>query len=235
MEKRGYISLSSGSIVIIILSIILIALSLSFFMGLFKKTNKNLDELFAKEIEPSPPTVDEPITLSRSHIRTTSGSTEAIKVAVLNPTGEDWVYRDQIYGGFSGCGASDSICYVSDDCDGSADYDCQGIASRECKTDGVCFLSLIGDSCPMGDLGELDDCGPNDGIDLLVKCGGGLKISKISQPRIIKAGETQNFMLVLDIIGEAKNNYLCEINVFGNALDGTPIEGFKENLEIEVN
>lgn len=232
MRKRGTLFLSTNVIVVLIIAIIAIFLLIGFIGGSFGKSSKNIAEQLETENEPVIPTADDPITLSREHIKTNAGSTEVIKIAVLNPTDEDWVARDDLYTGFSGCGASDKICYVFDTCDGTNDPDCQGGVNRECKQDGVCLLDE--NSCPDGAEEEIEDCGPQDGIDVLVKCDNELKINKVSLPKLIMAGETQSFISILDIKKGVKGNYLCEIVVFGNNPDGSLIEGFQKDLTIEV-
>lgn len=243
MEKRGVLNLSINAIVVLTISIVVLVLILGFISGFFEKSSENVEELFGREREPVTPAEDEPITLSRGKIKTNPGSTEVIKISVLNPTNKDWLSRDDLYAGLSYCSASDRICYISDACDGTVDPDCMGSVDWPCQTeekDNVCLVNekygaIEGMVCPEGEEGGPDgDCGPQNGIDLLIKCSNELGISSVSLPSVIMAGEIQKFTSVLEVKKGVKGNYICEIRVFGNDEDGDSIEGFKKDLIIEV-
>jgi len=258
MAKKGALQLSVNAIVVLILAIVLLGLGLGFVKGMFGKVSTSFEEQISREPEPFPPTADSPITLSRENIKTNPGETEVIKIAVLNPTNSDWSERDYLYHGLIYpyiCGESDYVCYVNADCDGSSDPDCIGIVDKEtCVNDGKCLVNeyvcpeyedtLDGNSPGYGiDVSEefnpnLDiksDCGPHEGIDLLIRCDNELKINKISNPRTIAVGEAEEFSAILHIKKGIKGSYLCKILVFGNNAEGELIQGFAKDLIVEVD
>ncbi|MFH1642514.1 MAG: hypothetical protein ABIC04_06485 [Nanoarchaeota archaeon] len=212
MQKRGGIDLSVHSIVLIVIVLVVASLFIFFITKSLEKSTVALTEQIATEQDPPNPTKENPITLSRSKIQSSSGATEVIKVAVLNPTSDDWTSRDTLYGGFFGCNAVDRICYVSGFCDGTLDQDCQGNPERECTDDGICFIDE--DNCPEPDD---DDCHPgDDGVDLLLRCDNDLTINKISEPKIILSQETVTYTIIIEIKKGIKGTYLCEIKLFGD-------------------
>jgi len=175
-----------------------------------------------------------------------------IKVKVLNPTSKDWDWRDFLYQGSYTCGAADRVCYVGDGCTGDNDPDCDGIVDKSvCEEDEHC---LVNDKCP--DVSTLtdeeinlirdeiakefdikpdsSDCGPRPSVDLLMTCSNELRINKLSNPKVIKAGEVESFTMVLEIREEVKGNFLCTMSVFGFDADGDEIEGVGKDLSIEV-
>jgi len=262
MGKKGSISLSVNAIVVIILAIVLLGLGLGFVKGTFSKVSTNFEEQIAREAEPPTPTSDMPITLSRENIKTDEGNVEIIKISVLNPTGSDWAQRDFLYHGLTYpyvCGESDYVCYVNlaEGCDGSLDPDCIGIENKqECKKDGICLVNNY--ECPEyedvtdvsstwhdkfdvvvngefgPDEGHSQDCGPHDGIDILIRCDNKLMINKLTNPKVIKAGEVESFTTVLDINKRSKGSHLCKLIVFENDAKGNLIENFQKDLVIEV-
>ena len=252
MAKKGALELSVSGIVVLILAIAFLGLGLGFVKGMFGKVSVSFEEQISREPEPASPTADFPITLSRENIKTNPGETEVIKIAVLNPTGSDWIRRDFLYHKVIApyvCGASDRVCYVDTDngCDGSTDLDCAGVDNKNaCADDGICLVNEqtcpdVEDAIREGngisdefDLPHHDDCGPQDGIDLLISCDNELKINKVSEPKTIPAGEVQNFMSILDIKKGVKGSYLCKIIVFGNNAEGELIQGFTKDLIIEA-
>ncbi len=185
---------------------------------------KKIGAILSRELEPTTPTESNPLTLSRESIKTEAGSTEAIKVKVLNPTGEDWTARYDLYSGFQGCGASDRICYKVD-CED--DPDCPA----ECGEDGHCLWS---DGCESGDPREMQDCGPQDGVDILVRCDNELKITEVSNPKMILSNEIQEFTTIFRIGKDVEGRYLCNVKLFGNKVDGSHIAGMTRDITVEV-
>ena len=251
MHKKGAINLSVNVIVVTILAIVLLGLGLGFVKGMFGKTAMKFEEQISREPEPPNPTATNPISLSRENIKTNPEATEVVKISVLNPTSSDWVGRDFLYHGLTYpyvCGESDHVCYVNlPDCDGSTDPDCIDANKDACTDDGFCLVNeqtcpdiedaiIRGEASPTEefDLPDKDDCGPHDGVDLLVRCDNELEINKLSNPKIISAGDVQTFSIVLNIKRGIKGRYLCQITVFGNNAEGDLIQGFTEDLTIEV-
>jgi len=242
MEKRGSLTLSVNAIVILIMAIAFLGLGIGFIKGTFSTTTRKLIEQVDAEQEPPAPTSSSPISLSREMIKTEPSASEVIKIAVMNPTGELWASRRDLYGGFSGCGASDRICYISDSCD-QEDPDCNGATNWDCvDNDGICLLnekpgSIVDPNggnakvCPQGASEEDVDCGPQkNGIDLLISCENGLQISRVSDPKKIPAGEVSTFMSIINIKNGVKGTFLCQIKLYG---DG--VENIEKDLTIEVN
>jgi hypothetical protein len=230
-HKQGALELSVNVIVILILAIVMLGLGLGFVKGMFGKVSVSFEEQISREPEPPTPTTDTIISLSRENIKANSGETEIIKVKVLNPTDSDWDRRPDLYGGFSGCGASDRICYIDNDngCDGESDPDCAGDTSRSCETDTICLINKdsgpnadpedgVERICPPGWGLEADDCRTQlfPGIDLLVKCDNGLQINKVSDTKIILSGEIETFTTIIQIKKGVKGSFLCNMGLFGD-------------------
>ena len=195
--------------------------------------HRRMAELVATEQEPAKPTYDNPISLSRDNIVTSAGSTEVIKIKVLNPSGDDWIQRRELYtsnnmGDSDSCNVADRVCYVSDTCT-VEDIDCEGDTNRECDsskpTDGVCF---VGPGCDIPDEGEFD-CGPQDGVDIIVRCDNELRVNSVSNPKKIMSGEVQDFTSIIEVRKGVKGTYLCELEVFGEG-----IVDYNKDITIEV-
>ena len=95
--KKGSLSLSINAIVILIISIAVLLLGIGFLSGFFGKTDENLKELIGKEQDAPSPSASNSMTLSRERIVTSPGSTEIVKVAVMNPSKKQWVGRKDLY------------------------------------------------------------------------------------------------------------------------------------------
>jgi hypothetical protein len=83
-RKKASLSLSINAIVVLILAITMLGLGLGFIRGMFGKVTTMVDDQFAQEPDPSTPTVDNPITLSKDVISFKAGTkeTRVIKYAV---------------------------------------------------------------------------------------------------------------------------------------------------------
>jgi len=113
LNKGASIELSTSGIVFLILAIVILALGLWFIKGMFGNVSTNFEEQISKEPEPSLPTANMPITLSRENIITKTGSSEVIKANILNPTGEDWIFRDAVNVSAALCSVDkDGVCYL---------------------------------------------------------------------------------------------------------------------------
>jgi hypothetical protein len=85
--KKGALELSVNAIVILILAIVMLGLGVTFIRNMFGKTSGQIEEMISSEPDPQQPYLSDPITVSREHIITTSGSTEVVKVSVFNAWG----------------------------------------------------------------------------------------------------------------------------------------------------
>jgi len=72
------------AIVILILAITLLGLGLSFMRGLFKNIGGKVDEAVNAQSLVNPPTIDNPITTSRTSLTLRQGEDDSITVAFLN-------------------------------------------------------------------------------------------------------------------------------------------------------
>jgi len=235
MDNKGGVELSIESIIVVIIAIVVLTILLVGINNTFGAANKKMEERIATEVEPGEPTSSNPISVSRENIITTAGATEAIKVAVMNPTGSDWIMRNQLYqkGGY-GCDAADGVCYLVNGC-GVDDVDCKGSTDWSCgdTSDGVC---LVSDACPEPQDGysEGQDCGPQEGIDLIVRCDNELQINEVSLPKKILSGEIQTFTSLFSIKKGVSGRYLCNLRVFGHDSNDVEITGYAKDLTIEV-
>jgi len=235
MPKKATLVLSVNSVIVLVVAIVVLILGIFFIKNIFSKSSLKVEEAILEEQSPVQPTVDNPISLSRGKITTMSGATEVIKISVLNPTNEDWTSRPELYDGFLGCGNSDRICYISNDCSGEDDPDCQNRVDWLCGEDNVCLINNVTPDivCDIPDEG-MHDCGPrNDGIDLLLSCDNALSINKVSQAKDIFAGEVQEFTSIINVKEGAKGTFLCSIRIFGDTASGI-ITGFQKDIVIEV-
>ena len=113
MSKKGGLELSVNTIVFFVLAIAVLVLGISFIKVMFGKSTVKFEELVTNEPEPPASTANSPISLSRETISTVSGSTEAVKISVFNPTNQNWTFRDAIGEEDDLCGKpGDKICYV---------------------------------------------------------------------------------------------------------------------------
>ena len=94
MKKKVALSLSVNAIVVLILAIVMLGLGLGFMRGMFGKVTTQFEEQVATEPEPPAPSGSEPITLSRESIVTRAKETKVVKVAVYNPSDQDWGAND---------------------------------------------------------------------------------------------------------------------------------------------
>jgi len=233
MDKKGGVELSIESIIVVIIAIVVLTILLVGINNTFGAANKKMEERIATEVEPGEPTSSNPISVSRESIITTAGATEAIKIAVMNPTGSDWIRRNQLYQeGGSGCNAADGVCYLVGGC-GVDDVDCKGRTDWGCQTEGICVVS---DDCPEPSDGfaQGQDCGPQEGIDLIIRCDNELQINEVSLPKKILSGEIQTFTSLFSIKKGVSGRYLCNLRVFGHDSNGVEITGYAKDLTIEV-
>jgi len=217
-KKRGGISISVNVIIIIILAIVFLGLGIFFIQHVFGKGTE-IVKMLAKEPEPSQPTKQNPITLSKQDIETSAGKTEVIRLKALNPTEQDWIFRDYIDPSLNRCGnQNDNVCYVDKNnfnCDeASKDSDCP--LNPQCDTnmgnsDGICYIDI--DNCPF----PLDiDCNPTEGVTLRMDCSKGIAVNLITKPEQIKSGEVKEFAAVMKISENAKKGtYVCRISIEG--------------------
>jgi len=89
-NKKGALELSVTAIVVLILAIVMLGLGLGFVRGMFGKVSTQFEEQIVAEPEAPMPSGGEPITLSRQAIVTHAKDAEVLKVALYNPTDEDW-------------------------------------------------------------------------------------------------------------------------------------------------
>lgn len=171
----------------------------------------------------------------------------------MNPTGIDWTVRQDLHHDFAGCGASDRICFLSPTC--NSDVDCLGLA-RNCQTDGVCYVNNnlkglpnpndcqdidattslpVSQICPKGCITEKTDCEAIPGVDVIISCTNLILAEQMTKPRIIKAGETAQFISVVKLMDNAAGNSVCSYKVVGNDANGKFIEGIEKELILEVN
>jgi len=79
------------------------------------------------------------------------------------------------------------------------------------------------------------DCGPQEGGDLLISCDNELEISRVSDPKVIPAGQIKIFTSLLKIKKGVKGSYLCKIVLFGKDENDILISGVNKDIIIEVS
>jgi len=229
-NRKSSLSPQTNAIVIILISLFLIILILSFIQRNFGESKMRIEELVASVPEPPKPTASEPISASQEQIKTKQGEVEVIKFAVFNPTGKDWIFRDALSDGKCG-DDTDLICFIDSSdtsgiCDNyqnakANDLDCKEVdfekelccVGEGCGDNEICLISNIGDCKKRSD----PDCGPKGGIQLSLACDDKLTEKNFQyNTKAIKAGEYDVFTALIEIRKDViEGRYLCQINVLG--------------------
>ncbi|MFH2027744.1 MAG: hypothetical protein ABIJ08_01265 [Nanoarchaeota archaeon] len=210
MIKKGELNVSM--IVIVILAITVLGLFLGFFRDMFGVSQQKMAGQLAEERDPPIPNSNDPITLSKPRIDSKSGSTEAVKISVFNPTNADWTFRDYLE--FEeGCDL-DGVCNLFD-C--TIDPDCpQDPSLATCDPDGICVRDVNCTNVPGDDI----DCGPTEGVRLLIECENELNLKTETNPKTIKVQDYDTFVALLRINENASaGDYLCKIGIIADGAE----------------
>jgi len=90
LNKKAALELSVNAIVILIIAIVMLGLGLGFVRTLFGGATNKFSALIDQEQDPAPPSSSNIISLSRESILTSPKSNNVIKIAVYNPTADDF-------------------------------------------------------------------------------------------------------------------------------------------------
>ncbi|MFH2027717.1 MAG: hypothetical protein ABIJ08_01130 [Nanoarchaeota archaeon] len=89
-SKKGSLSLSVNAIVVLIIAITMLGLGLGFVRMIFGGAVSKMDSLISDEPDPANPGAANPVSLSRGLVIAGPGDDQAIKIALYNPTNDDW-------------------------------------------------------------------------------------------------------------------------------------------------
>jgi hypothetical protein len=242
-RKAGF-SLSINFLVLVVMGFAVLFLFLGFFSGMFGSNKAAFEEIISNEHDPSVPTSEDSITLSRDLIHSFAGSVEAIKISVYNPTTHNWTFRDAINDDMGFCALSgDNVCYVNsrslgNKCNNginaiSNDDDCMQLdvlyggdsvlGSTECRDEGGLLSESPEGICYIDDVNCVmyadPDCAPTEGVKVQILCSEGLDLVTKTLPRTINSGDFATFIALLNIDGStSEGRYLCEISVIGGTV-----------------
>ena len=83
-RKKGSLSLSINAIVVLILAITMLGLGLGFMRTMFGKASQSLEQAAATEADPSPASLNNPVTLSKSKLVFEADKSGIIKISMYN-------------------------------------------------------------------------------------------------------------------------------------------------------
>lgn len=204
--KKASISLSVRSVVTLVIVLVVLVLLLGFITVYFGGSSEKIEEFVASEAEPPIPAANYPIELSRENVIAKAGTTEVIRISVFNPTNQNWTFRDY-YSEDVPC-ALDGICDLLD-CE--SDPDCDGPGS--CAGGDVCVKDF---GCE--EVGMDSDCGPTEGVRLVINCDNELDLKIETNPKTILVNDFDTFTALLNIKGGVSSGtYLCNVKIEAEA------------------
>ncbi|MBW2971052.1 hypothetical protein KY320_02730 [Candidatus Woesearchaeota archaeon] len=83
-KKRGSLSLSTNAIVVLIIAITILGLALGFTRNIFSSLGENVAAIGQGSLLDNPPSLDDPMTLSRPEVDVRIGNNIKFKIGMLN-------------------------------------------------------------------------------------------------------------------------------------------------------